>query len=225
MNHFQHLSRQIPDLRSRRILDVGSGRGAFLIAAAREGVHAQGIEYNPLNVLRTKDQAQEIGATVSVIQGVAEALPYPDAAFDFINVCEVLEHVADPHLVMKEVMRVLVPNGLVYVSIPNRYGFRDPHYLLYGINWLPRRVAEQVMRVLGLNKGHSKEDSGQQSLSEMHYMTKKQFEAFLSQYGLRFTDSREVWLRKQWYGPLALPVFHLYAWCILATYHGVAVRT
>lgn len=224
MNHFDHLQLIIPDLRKRRILDVGSGKGAFLIAAAVSGARAEGIEYNPENVARTHQRAREAGTSVLVQEGTAEALPYPDQTFDFVNVCEVLEHVDDPEKVVSEVARVLVPGGLAYVSIPNRYGFRDPHYLLYGVNWLPRRVAERLIHILGMHKGCGEEDAGRQALSEMHYMTKRQFEAFLVQYGLRFTDSREAWLKRQWYAPLALPVFHLYAKFILATYHGVAVR-
>lgn len=222
MNHFDYLQKHIPDLVERRILDVGSGKGAFLIAAATKGARAEGVEYSQENVSQTHRRAEGAGVLVSVTVGNAESLPYADASFDFVNVSEVLEHVADPARVVREVARVLVPGGLAYLSIPNRYGLRDPHYLVWGINWIPRSLAKRLLRVCGLDKGDL--TAGRQSLGDMHYLTLSAFTALLAKHGLVFVDSREEWVRKQWFAFLALPLFYVYAFCILATFHGIARR-
>ena len=52
-------------------------------------------------------------------QGVAEALPYDDEAFDLVTCQTVLMHVADPEAVIAEMVRVTKRGGLVLASEPN----------------------------------------------------------------------------------------------------------
>ena len=42
--HLEHLKYYIPDLESMKILDLGSGRGAFLVGVAKKGGTVFGIE-------------------------------------------------------------------------------------------------------------------------------------------------------------------------------------
>jgi SAM-dependent methyltransferase len=46
-------------------------------------------------------------------------LPFADATFDVIFCTEVLEHVPDPHLAVREIARVLVPGGKVFITVPS----------------------------------------------------------------------------------------------------------
>ena len=91
MNHFDHLESHVPDLKRRRILDLGSGRGKFLFYCLDRGVSATGLELNPEYIKITHEKAKELGVTVQVVEGVGEKLPFPDASFDFINISEVIE--------------------------------------------------------------------------------------------------------------------------------------
>jgi SAM-dependent methyltransferase len=47
------------------------------------------------------------------------ALPYPDDTFDAAVLSEVLEHVDDDVRALREVYRVLKPNGVVAITVPN----------------------------------------------------------------------------------------------------------
>jgi ubiquinone/menaquinone biosynthesis C-methylase UbiE len=47
-------------------------------------------------------------------------LPYPDNAFDCAVSFQVIEHIKDDHLFLKEISRVLKPDGLALISTPNR---------------------------------------------------------------------------------------------------------
>src|SRR4051812_10047947 len=129
--HFQNLSFYIPDLRNRKILDLGSGRGNFLIEAAQAGAHAVGLEKFDKYVEISHEKARQAGVKLEIVQGTGEKLPFPDNSFDFINMGEVIEHVEVPERVLKEMYRVLRPGGKVYVSAPNRFGLNDPHFHLY----------------------------------------------------------------------------------------------
>jgi SAM-dependent methyltransferase len=47
------------------------------------------------------------------------ALPYPDASFDAVFICHVLQHVAAPLDVLRELRRVLRPGGVIGVRDPD----------------------------------------------------------------------------------------------------------
>jgi SAM-dependent methyltransferase len=48
-------------------------------------------------------------------------LPFADNSFDLIFYYHVIEHVSDPARSLKELARVLLPGGLIYVGTPNRH--------------------------------------------------------------------------------------------------------
>ena len=63
--------------------------------------------------------------------GDVAQLPYPDDSFDGVVCFEVIEHVEDPERVMDELARVLRPDGLLFISSPNRdrYVPGNPHHI------------------------------------------------------------------------------------------------
>lgn len=187
--HLDQLLRIVPDLARRRILDIGAGRGAFLIDCAQRQFSAEGVEYNPANIRIAQERAGEKGLSLILRPGRAEALPYPDSSFDFINLCEVIEHVGNPHEALREVARVLSPGGKAYISVPNRLGWYDPHFHLPFVNWLPRAFADRYIAWRGRGKDYRGE-SGEQRLSQMHYYTFSAFALELREVGLVGEDAR-----------------------------------
>jgi len=51
-------------------------------------------------------------------QATAEALPFPDAAFDLVMAMDIIEHVDDDESVFREMARVLRPGGTLVLSSP-----------------------------------------------------------------------------------------------------------
>lgn len=49
----------------------------------------------------------------------AESLPFEDETFDFVYCSHVLEHVANPEMVLKEMQRVVKKDGGGYIECPN----------------------------------------------------------------------------------------------------------
>lgn len=47
-------------------------------------------------------------------------LPFPDKCIDAVSCFEIIEHLQEPHQLMKEITRVLKPNGKLLVSTPNQ---------------------------------------------------------------------------------------------------------
>lgn len=188
--HIASIRLIVPDLLDRKILDLGSGRGKFLIDMARRGVKVVGYEKSHTYVEMSRKMLTESGfGDIVVTEGMAETLPYPDGSFGFINISEVVEHVEDPRAVLMEAARVLQSGGSAYVSVPNRYGYKDPHYHLYFVNWLPRAWSETYIRFRGKQKNYDGK-AGRQKLSEMHYYTLHAFRAFARSLGWEVFDIR-----------------------------------
>ena len=194
--HFDHLEFYIPDLLERRILDLGSGRGKFLIDAKSRGVDAKGLELYEEYIRISHEKAGKTGLTLDIEKGVAEDLPFPDKSFDFVNICEVIEHVESPGKVLEEVYRVLANDGQAYLSVPNRFGFKDPHFHLYFVNWLPRRWANSFISIFGKHKDYSGQ-AGRQNLTEMHYSTLRKISKLAAQKGFCSVDMRMVKLKRR----------------------------
>ncbi|OBT45542.1 hypothetical protein VE00_05059 [Pseudogymnoascus sp. WSF 3629] len=97
------------------ILDVGCGPGSISIDLARlvPGSHVTGIDVDdPLKEARAS--AAAIGVTnVEFKVGDIHALDFPDASFDVVHAHQVLQHISDPVLALREMRRVAKPGGIV----------------------------------------------------------------------------------------------------------------
>jgi SAM-dependent methyltransferase len=64
-----------------------------------------------------------------------DPFPYPDASFDLVLCCEILEHlVMDPSHMLREAHRVLKPGGHIFLSTPNVCSLDNIRNLLRGRN-------------------------------------------------------------------------------------------
>jgi SAM-dependent methyltransferase len=109
--------------RGARVLDVGFGEGAQLVAVKARGGEVCGVEYAPALV----DAARARGFDVQ--HAPAERLPYPDATFDGL-ICKVVVPYTDEARAVSEWGRVLKPGALALVSYHGAGYYL--HYLLEG---------------------------------------------------------------------------------------------
>src|SRR6185295_330298 len=73
------------DVRSgERVLDVAAGNGNATLAAARRFARVTSTDYVPALLERGRRRADAEGVDVTFEVADAEALPYPDAAFDVV---------------------------------------------------------------------------------------------------------------------------------------------
>ncbi|MBI2474673.1 MAG: class I SAM-dependent methyltransferase [Candidatus Taylorbacteria bacterium] len=189
--HLDHLKEWRPGILKDKILDLGSGRGSFLIDVKKQGGNAIGIETSQNYIELSHAGAKEAGVEIEVKAAVGEHLPFENDQFDFINMAEVIEHVENPATVLAETYRVLSNNGAVYMSVPNRFGMRDQHYGIYGINWMPRSLAMRLLTVFRAHKDYSTENEiGCQRLDSMHYFTLRAIVKLCQKSGFECSDIR-----------------------------------
>jgi SAM-dependent methyltransferase len=136
-------------------------------------------------------------------------MPFEDNSFDFANLSELIEHVENPARVLAETFRVLAPGGRAYVSVPMRFSFRDPHYKVYGVNWVPRAFSDSYLRFFNGMKPFA-EGAGRQRLADMHYYTYGGFAALARSAGFQVVDSREMKLRRSFSGYIGAAAVFVY---------------
>jgi SAM-dependent methyltransferase len=109
-----------------RVLDVGSGPGTITVglAAAVAPGEVVGIDREASQVERARALAAEQGVTnVRFELAHAKEIPFPDGSFDAAFEHTLLEHVADPAGIVREMYRVLKPGGVVGVADGDWNGF------------------------------------------------------------------------------------------------------
>jgi SAM-dependent methyltransferase len=122
-----------------RFLDYGCGGGEVVAAGNERGLDIYGSEVffggGPL----LRSEAESTGLLGTRILPMEEGrLPFPDGHFDFVFHNQVFEHVPDIDLALKEISRVLKPNGLMLSVFPTREMLWDPHCRIPFIHWFDR---------------------------------------------------------------------------------------
>jgi 2-polyprenyl-3-methyl-5-hydroxy-6-metoxy-1,4-benzoquinol methylase len=101
------------------ILDIGAGTGDFLSVAKENGWHTIGVEPSE----KAKAIAKKKG--VSFVGATSELDSH---SFDVISMWHVLEHVPNLENQIKELKRLLKPNGTLIIAVPNFKSFDAKHY-------------------------------------------------------------------------------------------------
>ena len=91
----------------KRVLDVCCGPGHLAGAMAAAGADVEGIDFAATMVTNARDNYPNLGFR----EGDAEALPYPDGAFDHVVCAFGVMHIGHPDVAMAEASRVLQPGG------------------------------------------------------------------------------------------------------------------
>jgi Methylase involved in ubiquinone/menaquinone biosynthesis len=133
---------QIPNSQSQtRILDVGCGTGANLEMLANFG-SAEGVDVSDdaLEFCRAKG--------LKAHKGLAEKLPFPDESFDLVTALDVIEHLDDDIVGLKEMRRVLKPGGKTLIFVPAfmwLWGVQDD-VSNHRIRYTKRQIVERMQK-------------------------------------------------------------------------------
>lgn len=103
----------------QRVLEVGCGTGHWLAQLEAAGCDAVGLE--PSGAMLERARAR--GLRAELVQGYAEALPFPDASFDRVACVNAIHHFEDVPCFLAEARRVLRPGGrLVSIALDPSVG-------------------------------------------------------------------------------------------------------
>ena len=106
-----------------RVLDVATGSGNAAIAAARHGATAVGVDYVPSLLETGRRRAEAEGLAVALLEGDAEALPFPDGSFDAVTSVFGAMFAPDHARAAAELLRVCRPGGSIALANWTPTGF------------------------------------------------------------------------------------------------------
>jgi 2-polyprenyl-3-methyl-5-hydroxy-6-metoxy-1,4-benzoquinol methylase len=148
-----------------RVLDIGCGEGAVGRVLRAEGAsEVWGVEIFPDAAARAAEAYD--GVVVAPVEQALTGDELPAAGFDTIICYDVLEHLADPEMILGLLRQRAVPGARLHVSVPNarhlglmrdlvlrgtfgytEFGHRDATHL----RWFTRRDIEAAVRGAGWN--------------------------------------------------------------------------
>ncbi len=97
-----------------RVLDVGTGTGVVAITARREGAKVTGLDLTPELLARARENAALAELDdIAWKEGDAEAIPFPDGAFDVVVSQFAHMFAPRPEVAIGEMLRVLRPGGRI----------------------------------------------------------------------------------------------------------------
>jgi SAM-dependent methyltransferase len=132
----------------RSIVEIGSGTGAFLAVAAARFSRVVGVDIAMRWLHLSRRRFLDAGLPQPpLVCACAEALPFPDGAFDLAFSAATLEFTRDPGRALAECARVLAPRGTLLLNTTNRFSLApEPHVHLRGVGFLPRRFQVPYVR-------------------------------------------------------------------------------
>jgi SAM-dependent methyltransferase len=122
----EFFGRQEKPSQPARILDLGCGTGRHLIFLEDLGYQSFGLDISPTGLTYSREWLQKKGHPVRILMADMTSLPYSSSSFDLIISTYVIHHniLADMRKTIKEMYRLLIPGGMILVSIPSTRGFR-----------------------------------------------------------------------------------------------------
>lgn len=140
------LIERISGRKQGNILDIGSGTGSFLHTMKQSGWTVTGIEPDPI----ARENSQSINGIAAVAPEAQQS--FAAESFDVITMWHVLEHVHKLDEQMKQLKRLLTPNGKLFIAVPNHTSYDAVHYKEFWAAWdVPRHLyhfAPATMQVL-----------------------------------------------------------------------------
>jgi SAM-dependent methyltransferase len=100
---------------SGRLLEIGCGDGDFLVLAEAESWHVTGVEYSPTACEKARQRLKDGSVQCGELQPAGLAAEQ----FDLCVISDVLEHVRSPLDFLREVHRVLKPDGTLFIATPS----------------------------------------------------------------------------------------------------------
>jgi 2-polyprenyl-3-methyl-5-hydroxy-6-metoxy-1,4-benzoquinol methylase len=106
----------------RRVLEIGCGMGLHTQWLAEAGARLTSVDITERAVQATQHRLKLRGLSGDIRKMDAEHLEFPDASFDFVWSWGVIHHSASTASIVREISRVLSPDGECRAMVYNRDG-------------------------------------------------------------------------------------------------------
>jgi ubiquinone/menaquinone biosynthesis C-methylase UbiE len=127
--------KQLRNIKGKYLLDLGCGAGENSVYFASQGARCVAADYSPgmVEVALNLAEANQVAVEGRVINALA--IDFPDNTFDIVYASNLLHHIPNPELSLREMHRVVKPGGTVCFWDPLKH---NPIINVY------RRIATKV---------------------------------------------------------------------------------
>jgi 2-polyprenyl-3-methyl-5-hydroxy-6-metoxy-1,4-benzoquinol methylase len=113
-----------PATKGSRVLDIGCGRGDFLLACRRRGWQIVGVEQDVAPILSDDAGGAASGTRAKPpvdfpVYSTHRLGELESDSFDAVTMWHVFEHLADARGTLREIRRLLRPGGVLIIEVPN----------------------------------------------------------------------------------------------------------
>jgi 2-polyprenyl-3-methyl-5-hydroxy-6-metoxy-1,4-benzoquinol methylase len=127
---------ELPYVVDGRALDIGCGNGRFIRSMNSLGWRCEGVEFSETAVAVCRQ------AGLKVFHGELEKAGFDNESFDLVTARHLVEHVADPAMLMTEIARILKPGGKAVFETPNNRSFGKK---IFGKLWFANEVPRHLV--------------------------------------------------------------------------------
>ena len=128
--------------RDAKILDIGCSDGSFTkrVANRVKSTTVFGIE-----IIKARASEARKNGVNAVVANADRTFPFKHSVFDFVISNNVIEHVCDTDLFIKEIYRVLRRGGVCFISTPNIANLQDIISLMLGYQPFSMHVSDEIV--------------------------------------------------------------------------------
>lgn len=194
------------DIRDRRVLEIGSGKGYLLALLKKMGWDVQGVEISPSAANYSREKFN-----IRVFNGSLEEydFSFPDTSYSLVLAIDLIEHVPDPRRFMEVLKGKVEKKGLLILDTPNGdahnisiwgskwKGFNPFHLYIFDIANLTSLLNDNGFQVLkAFSYGNSPSHPVEESVI-IENLTKKMLKNALNQWGL-LSFARRIYRKLQY---------------------------
>ncbi|MEC7641804.1 MAG: class I SAM-dependent methyltransferase [Nitrospinota bacterium] len=159
----EKIKNRFPGKRDITILDMGCGSGYFLRFARQHGFeNLTGVE---IDAEASRYVNEELGITCH--NRFLDDIGFPDNRFDAIILDQVLEHAEEPKVLLTSLQRIIHPEGLIYIGVPN--------------------IDSAIIKILGKNHRHFN------GWGHLNYFTVQSLDRITEATGFEKIESYTLW--------------------------------
>jgi len=170
------ISKNVGDLDSKTVVDIGCGTGDLLEAILKKGFKTKlftGMDYSNAMLIFCKERLKG----VDFIRADAQELPYKDKTFDIVFSAGVFPYLREPQKAILEIYRVLKPGGSCFLTYP----YKKTMLSFFRTNYFGLWIRKNILKIAFYEVKYEKNEL-LCSLRAIGFCIEKEFRLLLSEY-------------------------------------------